>query len=190
MPEGHTTVLRKLPLDVYVPLGRRALPASATCSDADRLLSMCETSVMIFGSDGAPRLASAAVGVDPCDDVLTLYPDYDDGNYWSFADVRVDSQVDIRACLLRDFNASGKLCRSVNIAVPDDASFFFILALQNIKPIIERDSAVAANSDALEGVWVVEETAAASLANWTLEKTDMVREDGRVRPALDCLNTH
>lgn len=63
------------------------------------------------------------------------------------------------------------------------------MTLQNLNSIEERIFAVAAKADALERVHVVEETAAASLAVWVLEKIDTVRERDEARATVERLNT-
>lgn len=88
----------------------------------------------------------------------------------------LDSQVDARASFRREFDAICELGRSASDAVPEDASRVLSSALQNLNAITERNSAVAAKAEALKPVQVVEETAAVSLAGWTLEKGDMVCE--------------
>lgn len=65
------------------------------------------------------------------DEELTTHPVHDEGNDWEFADVPFDSQFYVRASLRRSFEAICKLCCSVNVAVAEDASSFFTLALQN-----------------------------------------------------------
>lgn len=73
--------------------------------------------------------------------------------------------------------------------VPEDVSDVFRLALQNQNAITERDSSVDAKPDALEQVHVVEETAAALLTGWTLEKIDLVCQHEEGRTMADRLNT-
>lgn len=68
---GHTTVLRKRPLDGDAPLGPRELPARSVRPPVDRLLSMDETRAQIFSPDVALGLVSDAIGGDLHEDELT-----------------------------------------------------------------------------------------------------------------------
>lgn len=53
-PEGHTTVWRKCPLDVYVPLTCRSLSVRTFPFAVNELISMDEARTRISGSDGVP----------------------------------------------------------------------------------------------------------------------------------------
>lgn len=75
-----------------------------------------------------------------------------------------------------DFDAIRKLCHPANLAIAEDASSVFGLALQNLNAIMEGYSAVPAKIDTSEPIHVVEKTAAASLATWDLKNIYMVCE--------------
>lgn len=188
MPECLTTVSHKRPLDYDLPLGRKALEARAACSALDWLLSMDKAHARIFGFDGAQCLASDAMGGDWCDDKITPYPDDDHGHDWDFADVSVDSHVDICASSRRAFDAIREQCRSANVAVPESAGGVFSLALQNLNDFTGHDFVVGAKVDVLESLCVVDETAVASRAGRTFEKTDMVCEPDEACKRVESLN--
>lgn len=57
----------------------------------------------------------------------------------------VDFQVEIHAIICQDFDAIRELCRSPNVAIPEDAIIVLRLELQNLNCIMECSSAVAAN---------------------------------------------
>lgn len=64
------------------------------------------------------------------------------------------------------------------------------MALQNLIAIEERASVVAAKSASLERMHVVEDTAAASLVGWNLEKFDIYRLREESCTMVDCFNTN
>lgn len=80
LPEGHTTVLLKRPLDRDVSFSCSALQACTVRFAAHQLLSMDESRTEIFGFDGAPGLTSGAMRGDSCHDELTPCSDGDDGD--------------------------------------------------------------------------------------------------------------
>lgn len=125
---------------------------------------MDEMRARIIGADVALDSASHSIGGDSHDDELKLYPDDDDGDDWDFDDVPVDSHVDVRASVCRDFDSNPEICRSASLAVLEDASGVFILVLQNINGTTGRHSVMVVKADALECPCVVGETAAMSQA--------------------------
>lgn len=64
-----------------------------------------------------------------------------------------------------------------------------MLELQNLNAITELDSAMAAKAEALERVYVVEGTAASSLARWTLQNGDVLPVCDEARTAVQRLST-
>lgn len=68
------------------------------------------------------------------------------------------------------------MCDSKNVALPEDVSGVFCLALQNLNAIIKCEAAVALKDVELERVPVVKENAAASLTGWNLKKIDSIRK--------------
>lgn len=64
----------------------------------------------------------------------------------------------------------------------------FILALQNLNAIKELDSSGDAKADALEGICLVEETAALSLVGGPFKKIDVVCEGDEARAPVEGLN--
>lgn len=141
MPEGHSTVSCKCPTQGDVPVALRALRGPAGRFALDLLIFTDEDHWRISGSDGAPGSASDAVGGDLGDDKRTPYSHDNDGDDWEFFDLIVDSLFDVRAGLLRNFEAICKLGHSARGAVPDEAFGVYSLGLQNPNAIIERDSA-------------------------------------------------
>lgn len=93
---------------------------------------MNELRARIFGLNVAPGSASDSMRGDSRDHELTPYPGEGDGKDWDFIDVLVVPHVDVRASLRLAFNAIRQLCSSANVAVPEDTSGFFSLALQNL----------------------------------------------------------
>lgn len=61
--------------------------------------------------------------------------------------------------------------------------------LQKLEVIIECDSAVSAETHALEGIHIDEETAATSLADRIFKKIDLVRERDEASAAMEFPNT-
>lgn len=102
--------MHERPFDGDVPLICGTQLACVGRSAVDQLLSMDENTTRIFSSDSTLVLASGAVVDDSLEDELAQYYDYGDGDGWDFADVFVDLQVDARASLSRDINATGELC--------------------------------------------------------------------------------
>lgn len=86
------------------------------------------------------------------------------------ADVLVHSHGDVCAGLRQEIDAIREFFRVANVVLSEDASEVFSMASQNQIAYSEHDSGVAAKSVVLERVSLVEETVAASLAGWTLEK--------------------
>lgn len=74
-----------------------------------------------FGSNGSLRLDSSAVGGDLRNNELAPCLDDYNGNDQDFADMLVDSLIDVRARLCRDFEAICNLWRSDNGAVLENA---------------------------------------------------------------------
>lgn len=72
--------------------------------------------------------------------------------------------------------------QSADVDSPAKESDVFQLEFQNLSAFKECDSAWPASADALEHVRIVEETAAALLDGWPLQKIDRVcrRRDGGV----------
>lgn len=66
------------------------------------------------------------------------------------------------------------MCRSANVAVPQDASEVCSLDLGNVNRISEGNSVVAVKAAALVRLPVVEKTAAASLSICTLDNVGTV----------------
>lgn len=88
----------------------------------------------------------------------------------------VDAHIDVHASTCQDFGAIPELCQSAKVAVPEDTSGVFSLAVKNLYVIKVLNSAVTAEADVAELARVVEETYAALLASWTLKKNDMHHE--------------
>lgn len=97
------------------------------------------------------------------------------------------SCVDVRASLCRSLDAIRELCCLADAAVPEDASGVFSPALKNLNHVTERESAVDVHAVLLDSVCVVEQTAAASLSSWTVEKTDMVCKRSESCATVECL---
>lgn len=96
-PEGHTTVLRKHPLDGDVPISCRTLLARVVRFAVDRPLSMHDARVSILDPHVALRSASDATGGDLYDNELMPCHDEVDCDDWDFTDVTVNPQVDVCA---------------------------------------------------------------------------------------------
>lgn len=75
------------------------------------------------------------------------------------------------------------------MAVPEDASGVYSLALQKLSGIAEHDLQSLPKRDVLERVRVVQEAAAASLGGWTLSKIYMAPERDKAHSAVERLNT-
>lgn len=117
--------------------------------------SMDEARARILGSDGTLCFISGAVDSDLHDDEIVPYPDDNQGDDWDFADVPVDSHVNVCANHSRYVDAIREVCCSANVAVLADASEVFSLALQNLDAIMKRPSAVASMTVARECVCFV-----------------------------------
>lgn len=167
------TVSCKHLLDGDVSLARRALQARSVRFAVDQLHLMDEVQGRILGPEAAPSSPSSAMGGDTRDEELTTYPGERDGGDWDFPDVPIDPHFNFCASLRQHFDAICKLCGSANMTVPEDATGVYSLAWQSLNVITEGDSSAATKPDALKCVRVVDETAAASWAGWTLEKIDM-----------------
>lgn len=175
--------------DGNVTLIQKSLRSGASPFTVDGLLSIHKSSARIFGSCGTSVLASGVLGGDLHEDGLPPYPDDDDGDGWDFADVPFHSHVDVHARLVRGFDTVYKFFHSANVAVPKNASRVLSLAWQSVMAITGRGSVEASNAVALECMRAVEETASASLVNWTLEKIDMVLERDRWHAIVERLST-
>lgn len=70
--------------------------------------------------------------------------------------------------------------RSVNVALPENSSNVFSLALQDLNNIMEHNFAAATKAEALDRPCVVEDSVAASLPGGTVEKIDLARKTQRV----------
>lgn len=150
---------------------------------------MDEARAKTLCSDGGLHAASNVMGDDSHDGELTPYSDDVDVSDLEFADVPVDSYVGVPASIPRDFDAICEVCRSANVAVPEDVRGVFGLVVQNLKAIKERNSAVAGKADVLERVHIVEKTAVGSMTGWALEKIGTASECDEKRNLVKCLNT-
>lgn len=99
------------------------------------------------------------------------------------------AHVDIRASLRRDLNAIRKLCHSASSTVLVDSGRVLSLALQHLDSMKERESAVSAKAEALVRVHVVEETDAASLADWVFETIDVAGKRDKAHVAAETVST-
>lgn len=141
---------------------------------------MDEARAAIFETAGTLRSASGAGGGALRENELTLYPDDGDLHDWKFAEMPLDSHVSSCASVGRDLETVRWLCGSGNVEVPEDAEMSSVwhLPLQNLEAVTHGDPIDSAKPVALECMHLVEETGAASLACCTIEKIDMIREQG------------
>lgn len=79
---------------------------------------------------------------------------------------------------------------SENVAVSEDESSVFSLALQNQNQTTKCYSAVAASTNVLEYIRIGEQNAAASLASGTVRKIDRVCELDKAHAAVKSLNIY
>lgn len=93
---------------------------------------------------------------------------------WDFVYVPADSVVDVFASFRWDFDGICELRNWAKFSESEDASGVFNLALENLNPIMARDTEVPAKDVASERVHVTEESPAALLTGWSLEKIEMV----------------
>lgn len=89
------------------------------------------------------------------DDEVVSHRNNDDGDDWYFADVPVDSHIDVPGSLSRGLEAIRDFCHGANAPVPEGACGVLSLALKNRKSNTERDSAVPTKAMALERVPIV-----------------------------------
>lgn len=90
---------------------------------------MEDTPVRILQSGGIPGSGSGVVGCDLYEDELASYTEDNDAHDWDFANVPIDSHVDVRASLRWDFDAICELSCSANATVLKDANGVLRLAL-------------------------------------------------------------
>lgn len=136
---------------------------------------MDETLPRIFGSDGTFRLASAAEGGYLRNDELAHYPDDDDGDDWDFADVLVDSHVDVRAINLQVPDGIRALCRLANVVLHENARNVFS---EFVEPRCYHGVRLCRGCESC-GAGMrkgAEKTAASLQLCWALESIDMVFE--------------
>lgn len=165
LPKGHTTVSCKHPHYRDAPFICRVLPISAVPFAVDQLLWMDLIRAIIFGCDGILGSASGAMCSESQDEELNSCLDNGYAAGWYFADVSLDSHVEVRASLRRDFKAISKLCPSARFAVAEDAGSVFNLTLQKVNALAEHELVMNAKNAPLEHVGFVEETAGVSLAS-------------------------
>lgn len=182
VPEGHTSISRKLPLAVNVILTSRPLPALADCSVVDWLLLMDEARMNIFDSYDAPALVCGVMVRELSDVELTSSPDDGDGDDLDFVDRPIDSLLDVRTRFRRSFDSIRVLCPLGIVAVPEEAGDDLRLESKRLIDITETNFAKSAWVVVWELMHVSKWTAGASLAGWNLEKTDILgNRSGSVR---------
>lgn len=101
---------------------------------------MNEARASILSPDVSPGLASDAMGGESNYYELTPNLVEEDGDNWDFAYATVDPHVNVRASFRLNSDTIRKLCRSASVAVPEDASGVFSLALKNRNAMLQRSA--------------------------------------------------
>lgn len=188
LPDVFTTVSRKHPIDcdvrLFIRLYRPALFVFCLLAAIDGLHSGEEFAVLMVLNGSA----SGVMGGHLHDVELIPFPEDGDGDGWEFAVVPVDSHVNFRASPRPDFESVRDIWGSSIVSIPENVSSPFVLTLQNVNGDTEQESEVASNAVTLEYMDEFEETTAVSLADWSLEKIDMVCKGEKTCAAVERLN--
>lgn len=124
MAVGRATPLHRRPLDGHFTIIGRAGRPGLFFLLLDGFLFMEDDCTKILDSGGTPGLSSPP-GVGGCDarkGELARYPHDDNANDWYFADVPVNSYIDVHASLRQYFEAIHYFCHLANVSVPQDTN--------------------------------------------------------------------
>lgn len=141
----------------------------------------------ILGCDGTPGLASSENGSNWRGDVPCPYLDNDEAKAWEFSDASVSFHVDVWNSLRQDFSRIHWLCRCTIVSdskmkMESSAGCWrsWMLSLNAILHLHQkRGTGVQARA---------KESAATSLARWTIGKIEIDREGDELRDKLEWLN--
>lgn len=106
--EVRTALSRKCPFHCLGPLKQRTLSPCPFRFPTDQLLSLDDDLSKILGSSEAPSSSSNALSRESGENNPAAYPS-DDADDWDFADLSIDSQIEIRIGFHRYFVAIRKL---------------------------------------------------------------------------------
>lgn len=136
IPKSRTTPLHKLLLDGHAMFVGRVLLVCAVCFDIAWMPLMEDVRLRVLCSESTQRSPSGAVGSALRENELAPYHD-DDADDWIFADVPIDSQVDVSASPRPEFDAINGFSCSASAKVPKDGNEVFSLKVQNLDTVTE-----------------------------------------------------
>lgn len=101
-----------------------------------------------------PLVCMEAIGFG---EIFNLYPDDNEANDRGFSVGHVNSDVNVCSSLYQYFDATGEVCCSTYVSMPENANAVFGLVLQNLSGVIEWYCMAGAEVAALEHLWSWEE---------------------------------